>query len=95
MLLTNLLIKAQKSLIVFFLQNENSNYLLCSVGWIGIPLIVICGVVSGYNGMNLGKCWTMLLERYPEMRNGQERRPYPAIGQKAFGRWMRCGLFEF
>ena len=52
-------------------------------------------MVSGYNGMNLGKCWTMLLERYPEMRGGQERRPYPAIGQKAFGRWMRCDLFEF
>ncbi len=58
-------------------------------GWIGIPLIVIFGMVSGYNGMNLGRCWTMLLERYPEMSDGKERRPYPALGQKAFGAWMR------
>ena len=58
-------------------------------GWSGIPLIILCGTLAAYNGMNLGRCWVMLLEFNPELRAGEERRPYPAIGQKAFGNWMR------
>ena len=59
------------------------------LGWFGIPLIIVCGTVAAYNGMNLGRCWTILLELHPELRSGEERRPYPTIGQKAFGNWMR------
>lgn len=69
------------------LHGKEINHIV--LGWFGIPLIIVCGTVAAYNGMNLGRCWTILLELHPELRSGEERRPYPKIGQKAFGNWMR------
>jgi hypothetical protein len=36
----------------------------------------------------LGICWVILEERWPEFRE-QVRDPYPAIAEKAVGRWGR------
>ena len=59
-------------------------------GYVGLVLIVFCCLASGYNGTRLGKCWNMLLERYPEeYATGHCRYPYPAIAQKAMGGIMR------
>ena len=54
-------------------------------GYIGILLNIVCGLVSAYTGLLLGKCWLMILERYPECRENS-RYPYPTIGQITFGK---------
>ena len=57
-------------------------------GWLGLILILMFTINSGFTGTRLGLCWIMLEERYEEFR-GQVRDPYPAIGEKAVGRWGR------
>ncbi|KAK7478884.1 hypothetical protein BaRGS_00029865 [Batillaria attramentaria] len=52
--------------------------------WIGILVIILCCIISAYTGHILGRCWSLVQERYPEMR-GPQRYPYPAIGQLTFG----------
>lgn len=56
-------------------------------GWIGVLLIMAGCFASGYTGINIGRCWQMLLETYPEYHT-QVRYPYQAIGQRAVGNWM-------
>ena len=51
-------------------------------------MIIGACFISGYNGVHLGHCWNMLLERYPEYR-GHVRSPYPAIAEKALGKRLR------
>lgn len=63
-------------------------HLLCRVsGWTGLALIILGALVAGYCGILLSRCWTMMLERYPEARR-TVRRPYPMIAEKAIGKWM-------
>jgi len=69
-------------------------YAMVGTGWMGLLLIVLFTVNSGFTGTRLGLCWIMLEERYEEFR-GQVRDPYPAIGEKAVGRWGRvCSIFS-
>merc|ERR1711892_819034 len=61
---------------------------MIGTGWFGLVLIVLFTVNAGFSGTRLGLCWIMLEERYVEFR-GEVRDPYPAIGEKAVGRWGR------
>ncbi|KAK7474589.1 hypothetical protein BaRGS_00034173 [Batillaria attramentaria] len=56
-----------------------------NAGWIGIVVIALSCVVCAYTGTILGRCWSIVQDRYPEMR-GHVRYPYPAMGQITFGR---------
>lgn len=52
-------------------------------------LIVLGAIASGYTGVQLGQCWTMLQSMWPEYRKFC-RKPYPEIGKRAAGGiWMR------
>lgn len=63
-------------------------------GWIGVLLIVIGAVVSGYTGVQLGRCWVMLQKLWPEYKLFC-RKPYPEIGKRAVGgEWMRFDNFN-
>lgn len=59
-------------------------------GWIGIPVLATCGVLSAYTGTVLGKCWTVLRARYPEYIEQKITDPYPIIGFRAAG---KAGLY--
>ncbi|XP_039287493.1 amino acid transporter AVT1A-like isoform X1 [Nilaparvata lugens] len=58
-------------------------------GWIGLVLVVVFCLNACYGGCRLGKCWTILEERYPEHR-ASSRNPYSTIAYRAYGRW--CSL---
>ncbi|XP_071842936.1 uncharacterized protein [Apostichopus japonicus] len=53
-------------------------------GWIGIVMILVCAVMSAYTGFILGRCWTILQDRFPIYKQ-QTRFPYPAIGYETYG----------
>ncbi|CAL1528940.1 unnamed protein product [Lymnaea stagnalis] len=57
---------------------------LNGTGYIGILLNILCAVVSAYTGMLLGKCWLIVLNRYPDYA-ADSRYPYPAMGQVTYG----------
>ena len=57
-------------------------------GVLGAALIITFTLNSLYSGTRLGLCWIILEERYEEYR-GQVRDPYPAIGERAIGKWGR------
>lgn len=57
-------------------------------GWIGLVLLIIFGINSGYSGARLGDCWAIIEERYPEHRT-QTRDPYAVIAERAVGPWGR------
>ncbi|XP_035662328.1 amino acid transporter AVT1J-like [Branchiostoma floridae] len=56
-----------------------------NTGWNGVVILVLCGAVAGHNGIMLGRCWNILQLRWPEYRD-HVRDPYPAIGERAFGK---------
>ena len=53
----------------------------------GIPMLIICGVISSYTGSLLGRCWMIVKQRYPEYNDQQITDPYPKIGFHAAGKW--------
>nr|XP_039264190.1 amino acid transporter AVT1C-like [Styela clava] len=55
-------------------------------GWIAMPLLVICGLVSAFTGTLLGKSWIILRERYPEYEANRVTDPYPTIAFRAAGK---------
>ncbi|GFS34440.1 aa_trans domain-containing protein, partial [Nephila pilipes] len=57
---------------------------VADAGWSGIALIIFCGGMSLYAGIFLGRCWSMVEERYDEHKE-KSRYPYPCIAEKAFG----------
>ena len=59
---------------------------IVGAGWTGFGLLVLCCFASGYCGTVLGRSWATLRERHSEYK-GHVRYPYPAIGEKAYGRW--------
>lgn len=59
---------------------------IVGAGWTGFGLLVVCCFASGYCGTVLGRSWAILRERHDEYK-GHVRYPYPAIGEKAYGRW--------
>ena len=61
---------------------------LAGTGWYGLILISLACVNSWYSALILGRSWIMLEERWEEYR-GKFRYPYPAMGLKAVGPWMR------
>lgn len=58
-----------------------------NAGYIGIVLLVLGALSSGYNGIRLGQCWMIIKQRYPDLGENI-RNPYAKIGQKAFGEKM-------
>lgn len=58
---------------------------MAGTGYIGIVLNIVCALVSAYTGVLLGKCWLMVMNRYPEYQE-HSRYPYPAIGQVTYGK---------
>ncbi|XP_035662326.1 amino acid transporter AVT1J-like isoform X1 [Branchiostoma floridae] len=54
-------------------------------GWNGVVMLILCCAVAGHNGIMLGRCWNILQLRWPEYRD-HVRDPYPAIGERAFGK---------
>lgn len=60
-------------------------------GWTGFALLVLCCFASGYCGTVLGRSWSILRERHDEYK-GHVRYPYPAIGEKAYGRWASIAV---
>ena len=60
-------------------------------GWTGFGLLVLCWLASGYRGAILGRSWVILRERHDEYKS-HVRNPYPAIGEKACGRWASLAV---
>ena len=63
-----------------------------TAGWTGVVLMLLGCAVAGFNGVHLGHCWIMCLERYPDEYRSHVKVPYPSIGEKAYGKWMRYGV---
>lgn len=61
---------------------------LAGTGWYGLILISLACVNSWYSASILGRCWIILEERWEEYR-GKFRYPYPAMGLRSIGSWMR------
>ncbi|XP_065557239.1 uncharacterized protein LOC136025283 isoform X2 [Artemia franciscana] len=61
---------------------------VANAGPIGIALIAVFCIASGYLGTRLAMCWVIIEERYPEYKKGV-RDPYPTIGFHAFGQFGR------
>lgn len=59
---------------------------IVDAGWVGLPLIIIAAIMSSYTGVVLGRCWTIIKDRFPEKYAGHTRYPYPAIGFEAYGK---------
>lgn len=80
---------------ILFIAGENAG---CGVlalpfsfdrtGWSGLPLLIMCWIDAGICGILIGKCWLILEERWPEFRESC-RYPYAAIGEMAYGSWMK------
>ncbi|GIX79464.1 aa_trans domain-containing protein [Caerostris extrusa] len=61
---------------------------VADAGWSGIAMIVFCGGLSLYSGVCLGRCWSIVEERYEGYKE-KNRYPYPTIAEKAYGTKMR------
>ena len=64
---------------------------IVGAGWAGFALLVLCCFASGYCGTVLGRSWAILRDRHDEYK-GHVRYPYPAIGEKAYGRWASVAV---
>ena len=64
---------------------------IVGAGWTGFGLLVLCWLASGYCGTILGRSWVILRERHDEYKS-HVRNPYPAIGEKAYGRWASLAV---
>lgn len=58
-------------------------------GWVGVAIIVIVSIMSAFTGVQLGHCWTILQERWPEIYLKHTQKPYPEIGYRAGGVWCK------
>ena len=62
-------------------------YSFKQIHWYGIPVIIICGIITGYASNLLGKCWLKLEKQ--ELRLQEEgskvRVPYALIGYYSTG----------
>ncbi|GFN75566.1 amino acid transporter antl1-like isoform x2 [Plakobranchus ocellatus] len=55
-----------------------------NTGWVGFAIMLACTLTSAYTASLLGRCWTMVRERYPECKE-QTRHPYSAMAEISFG----------
>jgi len=53
-----------------------------------LAMLVFFALNAAFVGIKLGQCWVILEERFPEYR-AQVRDPYPAIAEKAAGKYGR------
>ncbi|KAF2363942.1 Amino acid transporter transmembrane domain, partial [Trinorchestia longiramus] len=65
---------------------------VADAGWIGIPLIIICGGSIGFATTRLGRSWLLMEERWPKYRL-PARQPYMDIAECAFGKIGRSICF--
>jgi hypothetical protein len=54
----------------------------------GIVLLLGMAIIATYSAMMLGKCWEIILRRFPVYRT-HCRKPYAEIGYRALGPAMR------
>lgn len=64
-------------------------YAISHTSWMGLGIMIYCGVLAGVAGVALSNCWLVLEERYPHYRNTLTRKPYATIASHAFGRFAR------
>ncbi|XP_047477832.1 amino acid transporter AVT1D-like [Penaeus chinensis] len=57
---------------------------LADTGWFGIAMMTIFCVSVAFSGTRLGRCWTILEERYPEYSQ-PVRQPYMEIAFRSMG----------
>ena len=60
-------------------------------GWTGFALLVLCCFASGYCGTVPGRSWATRRDRHDEFK-GHVWYPYPALGEKAYGRWASVAV---
>ncbi|GFQ82297.1 proton-coupled amino acid transporter 3 [Trichonephila clavata] len=61
---------------------------LSGTGWYGLILMSVACLNAWYSSVILGRMWIILEEKWEEYRV-KFRYPYPAIGERAVGPWMR------
>ncbi|UYV79039.1 hypothetical protein LAZ67_17000835 [Cordylochernes scorpioides] len=67
--------------------------------WYGVAMLLYYSVVAGLMGVLLGKSWMIVEERWPHYRIQKCGNPYPTIGEKAVGPWIKipvsiCSYFS-
>jgi hypothetical protein len=53
------------------------------IGWYGVGIILFGAIISSYTGVQLGKCWSIVLEQQKE--HSFNRKPYPLIVSESIG----------
>ncbi len=54
-------------------------------GWYGVVMVVLCCLLSGYCGIRLSSCWTMIINKNQSLKYGT-RDPFPVIAFEAAGK---------
>ena len=54
-------------------------------GWYGLVSTLVLCILSGYSGIKLGACWTMLREKNPVYCEEGSRSPYRVIATEGGG----------
>lgn len=57
-------------------------------GWMGVPMILGCCILSAYCGIRLSTCWMIILDKNENLRSGV-RDPYPLIAYEAGGKFSK------
>jgi solute carrier family 32 (vesicular inhibitory amino acid transporter) len=50
-------------------------------------MLILC-VNATFAGAHLGLCWAIAERHYPDLKT-HVRNPYPTLGEKAYGKWLR------
>ncbi|VVC93779.1 uncharacterized protein LOC126978289 [Leptidea sinapis] len=58
---------------------------LVKTGWIGVPVIIVMGIIAAFSGKLLGDCWSIIEGRDAEMRT-RKRNPYAIIADQSLGK---------
>ncbi|CAF1684281.1 unnamed protein product [Adineta ricciae] len=64
-------------------------------GWYGLISTFVLCFLSGYCGIKLGDCWTMLRERNPVFCEEGSRSPFQVIATEGAGRIGKYASFYF
>lgn len=55
---------------------------------LGFAILLIVGIIISYSGTLLGKCWTIIDERFYQYRVLPCQNPYKRIAETAYGKEM-------